>query len=233
MKSLHKTFDILEYVVLQNGANVTPTRAAEALSINSVTCTRIMAELVNRGYLTRVSRKDGYIPGPMIPSLVTRQNCYEQLAAAARQPIEELSVLLGCQVNLAVLHAERRIMLCYHLSRQGSKPWDRFTFSDHWETATGRLLIAMQEDREARKLTRAAGIVPFPRKELEQIRRNGWVRFRQDGLVIIGHAVQVPGFPEAAFGFGVAPEHAEKAFAASKKTAENITAILTRPNQAF
>ena len=233
MKSLQKTFDILEYVVLQNGERVTPTRAAEALSINLATCTRIMGELVKRGYLEQISRKEGYIPGPMVTTLGTRHNRYEVLAAAARDPIEKLSGDLVRQVNLSVLHAGRRIMLCYHLSSHALKPWDHFTFSDHWETATGRLLIAALEEREARKLTAAAGIDPFPRKELARIRQAGWIRFRQDKLEIMGHLIVFPGYPAAAFGFGVPPEQADRAFELSCKTAGEITDILNQPNQSY
>ena len=233
MKSLQKALDILEYVVLQNGERVTPTRAAEALTINLATCTRIMGELVKRGYLVQISRKDGYIPGPMIPALGTRHNRYEFLAAAARTPIEKLSQQLGCQVNFSVMHAGRRIMLCYHLSRQALRPWDHFTFSDHWETATGRLLIAAMDEREGRKLTAASGLQSFPRKELARIRQNGWIRFRQDDLEIIGHLIVFPGYPAAAFGFGIPPEQADQAFGLSGKTASEIIDILNQPNQSY
>ena len=233
MKSLQKALDILEYVVLQNGERVTPSRAAEALSINLATCTRIMGELVKRGYLVQISRKDGYIPGPMIPALGTRHNSYEILAAAARTPIENLSEQLGCQVNFSVMHAGRRIMLCYHLSRQTLRPWDHFTFSDHWETATGRLLIAAVDEREGRRLAAASGLQPFPRKELARIRQAGWIRFRQDPLEIIGHLIEFPGYPAAAFGFGIPPEQADRAFELSGKTAAAIVNILNQPNQSY
>ena len=233
MKSLQKTLDILEYVVLQNGASVTPTRVAEFLGINSVTCTRIMGELVRRGYLMQISRKAGYIPGPMITSLGTRNNHYERLAAAARGPVARLSERLRKQVNLAVLNRSRRIMLCYHLSNPGQKPWDRFFFTDHWETATGRLLISSLDDRSARDLAREVGIHPFPKMELEKIRREGFVRFEQDRLVIIGHLIKVPGYPPAAFGFGIEPEGASKAFAASRETADEIRRLLEEPNRAY
>lgn len=233
MKSLQKTFDILEYVVLQNGERVTPTRVSEALRINLATCTRIMGELVKRGYLVQISRKDGYIPGPMIPSLGTRHNSYEILAAAARIPIEKLSEQLSCQVNFSVMHAGRRIMLCYHLSGRILKPWDHFIFSDHWDTATGRLLIAALDEREGRRLTAASGIHPFPRKELTRIRQSGWIRFRQGQLEIIGHLIDFPGYPAAAFGFGVPPEQADRAFELSGKTAAEIINILNQPNRSY
>jgi len=233
MKSLQKTFDILEYVVLRNGENVTPSRAAEELGINAVTCTRIMGELVKRGYLVQVSRKDGYIPGPMLITLNTRHNGYEQLAAAAKDPIRRLSERLRCQVNLAVMNRGRRIMLCYHLGGQNLKPWPRFAFADHWETATGRLLIAQMEEKEARKLIHEAGIRPFPGKELEQIRREGWVRFEQDRLIVIGRCIRIPGSPVAAFGFGVLPQQERTAMEASAETAAEIVRIVQRPNQAY
>ena len=233
MKSLQKTFDILEYVVLQNGEPVTPTRAAEALSINTATCTRIMGELVKRSYLVQISRREGYIPGPMIPALGTRHNSYEMLTAAARAPIERLSERLGCQVNFSVLHAGHRIMLCYHLGRRSLKPWAHFVFSDHWETATGRLLTAALDEREARRLTAAAGIHPFPRKELLEIRRTHSVRFRQDRLEVMGHLIEFPGYPAAAFGFGVLPDRADEAFGQSAETSAEIIEILNQPNQSF
>ena len=233
MKSLQKSLDVLEYVVLQNGEKVTPSRAAEALSLNLATCTRIMGEFVKRGYLVQVSRKDGYLPGPMLASLVTRRNPCERLADAARGPIRELSETLRRQVNLAVMNRNRRIMLCYHLGQYDLNPWDHFFFSDHWDTATGRLLIAALDDREARKILAEAGIRPFPRKELEAMRENGSVRFRLEELEIIGHAVRVPGCPAAAFGFGVEPEQADEAFAASSETARRIIRTLEQPNQAY
>lgn len=233
MKSLQKAIDILEYVVLQNGERVTPSRVSEALTINLATCTRIMGELVKRGYLVQVSRKEGYIPGPMIPSLGTRHNCYGILASAARNPIEKLSEQLGCQVNLSVLHGGRRIMLCYRLSRQALRPWDHFSFSDHWDTATGRLLIAALDEGEARKVAAESGIRPFPRKELAKIRQSGWIRFRQDKLEVMGHLIVCPGYPAAAFGFGVPLEQGDNAFDLSCETAAEIFSILNLANRSY
>lgn len=233
MKSLHKTFDILEYVVLQNGQSVTPSEAAAALGVNLVTCTRIMGELTDRGYLVKISRKDGYAAGPMVISLGTRDNVYRRIASAAAEPITELSEFLHRQVNIAVLDQSRRIMLCYHLADAELKPWNRFFFTDQWDTATGRLLIAAQDDRSAEKLTASAGVFPFPKEQLDAIRRAGAVRFELNGEIIIGHWVRVSSYPAAAFGFGIAPERADEAFARSAATAERIRNLLMKPNFAY
>ena len=229
MKSLHKTFDILEYVILQNGANVTPSAAAEALGVNLATCTRIMGELVKRGYLEKVSRKSGYIAGPMIASLNTREYWYKRLASAAEDPIRNLSEQLGCQVNISVLHEGQRIMLFYYLSSYPAGPWQVFRFSDHWETATGRLLLAALEDSEAKKVCRMCGIKPYPQEELQQIRKDGFVRFELDSLCVIGHWIRVSGYPAAAFGFGVQLMMADRAFELSEAAAKEICKKLAMP----
>ena len=114
MKSLHKTFDILEYIVLQCGRHVTPSEVAEYANLNIATCTRIMGELVERGYLDKISRKAGYVPGPMVVSIGTRDNCYRRLAAAASEPVRLLAERVCMVVNLAVMNRDRRVMLCFH-----------------------------------------------------------------------------------------------------------------------
>ena len=232
MKSLHKTFDVLEYVVLRNGANVTPSEAAAALSLTPATATRIMTELVKRGYLDHVSRRDGYTAGPMVVSLGTRRNPYERLAAAAREPIAELSMAFQRQVNLAVLHLDRRVMLCYCLSDRDTQPWAHFFFSDQWQTATGRLLLSALDDRAALKLVpereRAA-----VKAELPALRSLDHAVFELAGETVIGCRVSAPGYPVAAFGFGVAEERAEEALAAAAAAARRMKEILRKPLRAY
>lgn len=227
MKSLHKIFDILEYVTLRNGEPVTPGEASSALSLNIATASRIMGELVKRGYLVKVSRKSGYIAGPMTVSLVTRDNPYKQIADASRLPVLRLSEKLGCQVNISVMHDSTRYMLYFNMPDTALSPWRHFDFTDHWNTATGRLLTAGCDDTEAKKICRRCGLKTFPSEEIAKIRRNGSVDFKADGLRIIGHWIKLPGYPVAAFGFGVPPERAEEAFRLSAATAEEITGKLT------
>lgn len=229
MKSLHKTFDILEYVILRNGKKVLPSEAAEALDINLATCTRIMGELVKRGYLEKVSRKSGYIAGPMIVSLNTRNQLYKRIADAAAEPVRQLSEALNCQVNIAVLNQAQRVMLAFHLADYPVFPWQKFRFEDHWDTATGRLLLATLEKGEAKAICKSAGITPFPADYFEQLRKDGFVRFAWNDLCIIGHLIRVPGYPPAAFGFGVPPQQADRALELSAAAALKISVKLTMP----
>lgn len=233
MKSAEKIFDALEYVILQNGSPVTPGMAAEALALPPATAVRLLQQLTARGYLVQVSRKRGYVPGPMCVSLRTRQNAYSMLAEAAEEPLRKLSEFLKCKINLAVLHGTSRVMLNIHIPENGPVPWKRFLFRDHWSTATGRILLASLNENEARRICEACGIEPFPYMELKNIRESGSVCFLQDGLSIIGQRILIAGCPAAAFGFGVSPEKSEEAFSASAAAAAEIREKLTAAEQAY
>lgn len=206
MKSLGKALALLEYIVLQNGVPVTPGDAARALGFTAVNATRLMKDFVEHGYLVQISRRDGYIPGPMLPALSTRRNPFQRLAAAAAPEIEKLSDSLGCQVNLAVLHQNKRIMLVCRFSDPTATPWPRFRFTDHDETATGRLLLAAAEKNSPEA-----------------------IRFQRQELEIIGRLIRLPGYPPAAFGFGVPSEHADRAESLSNAAAEAIRRRLRPP----
>ena len=222
MKSVQKTFDVLEYVFLRNGSSVTPSEAAEALSINLVTATRIMGSLVKRGYLIKVSRKEGYAPGPMIMALGTRHNDYEQLTAAARQPVEELSNQLNRQVNISVLNGERRVMLCFKLNGNYRQPWKKYFFSSHYATGTGRCLLSTLDFRTALKLIDGAVSNEVLKRELDDISRDGFVKFEYDDEVVFGFLIKVPGLPPAALGFGIDKVQENTAFKLAQQTVKKI-----------
>ena len=235
MKSLHKIFDILEYVVLQSGKRVTPTEAAEAVGVNIATCTRIMGELVKRGYLEQISRKDGYVAGPMIVSVATRDSMFKQMADAAAEPVFQLSLALTTQVNAAVMHGATRVMLTYHFrDYYMSVPWKQFLFKDHWKSAAGRLLLSTLDDREAKRIClKELGLEKYPKEEIDRMRQEGFVHFEDDGKHILGCLVRCPGFPAMAFGLSVPPELADKAFELSLQTAGKISNNLSGNGTAY
>ena len=229
MKSLFKALDILEYVITRNGANVTPSEAAEALDVNLVTCTRIMRAWTERGYLANVSRKSGYTPGPMIASIGLYENVYHKLAAAAAAPIADLAHQLRRKINFSVMHRGKRVKLAWNMGSrvQASWPNPKLLYAPHWGSATGRLLLANMPQAEAREILRKEGVTPFPQHELELIKKSGIVHFEDDrGLEIIGGIVRVPGYPLAAFGFGVDRERVDEALAATRQTIKKIKEAL-------
>ena len=111
MKSLKKAFDLLEYVVAQGGVPVTPTACAEATGWNAVTCTRILGELTELGYLEKVTRKSGYRPGPMCSALSLRNNVYSRLSKASEGSLHRFALTIGAIVNFSVFHPCGRVMI--------------------------------------------------------------------------------------------------------------------------
>ena len=235
-KSLHKALDILEYVVLQCGRHVTPSEVAEYANLNAATCTRIMGELVERGYLDKISRKSGYAPGPMVVSLATRDNCYRRLAAAANEPVRALAERLRMAVNLAVMNRDRRIMLCFHSARRNWKVWNSFTFGqDHAATATGWLLLSAMEEEAGMRIIREKQL-PITRRDLARVSERGFVDFVSPGdfIRVMGHLIRLDGYPPAAIGFGILPEEdPAEALKLSEETARRIIRNLTPETRAY
>ena len=202
MKSLYKIFDILEFVVLQNGRTVTPSETARACSLNVATCTRIMKELASIGYLEQISRMAGYVPGPMTVSLSTRKNSYSRLAAAAGPMLKKMAAFSATSAVLAVLNGEDRYMIAFHSEIQGWTPWKQFRFSGDLESAaTAQVLLAVSENRKMvrKNLKDSHGLLT--EKKLEEIRKSGYTRCLFGKLMVYGFLIDAPGYPPSAFGF--------------------------------
>lgn len=234
MKSLKKTLDILEYVFNRDGVPSTPNEVAAGIKINVATCSRIITELMERGYLERVSRRTGYIPGPVLCALNTRQSPYARIAAAAGEHVRELAVKIAAMINISVMRDGYRYVLYFHSGDEKKKfPMRTKYFEDHYTTATGRLLLSVAPEQELDFVISKLG---FPKKEWNKINskdaflkelaktaRAGTVKYQQNGIWIVGSLVNVKGYPPAAIGFGVASR--EKADEAAALLGETVVAI--------
>ena len=243
MDTLNKSFDLLEFVLLQNGRPVTPTEAARYTGLPLSTATRILSALAGRGYLDKVSRKSGYAPGAMVASLANRDNVYHRLALAAAEPIRILAARTLCAVNMAVLRGMERIMLVYMGPSPYWKPWERLQFSDHASTATGRLLLSTLSEEELLGMYKKLNLNNWPEvkspesllAECSKLKSQGFIRFiGYQQRVIMGHLIRVPGYPAAALGFGT-PDHsrADEYFQESAEAAKRIEEFLQRTFSVF
>ncbi len=237
MKSLSKTFDILEYIFNKDGAPATPGEVAENIKINATTCSRIIGELVERGYIERVSRRTGYIPGPSIYALNLRKSPYAVLSAAAREPIKKLAEELSTIINISIMKNAYRYILYFHTVDPSKKfaLWTKY-FTDHYSTATGRLLLSSASPEEIDFIIEKLGLPGNEwneikskealLKELSQIAQKGFVKYSQDELWIVGRIFKAHDYPHAAIGFGVESE--EKADCALELLETTVSDILSR-----
>lgn len=193
IKVLDKAFALLEMVVM-NGPE--PQRASElaaACGVNPATCSRILKELTQAGYLHQVSRQQGYAAGPR--AWVAAQNTRYRpgLIAAARPVVETLAAKLEASVLLAERVGDERYILL-HVNRCPKLriKLTRASYHDLFDTATGLVLAAWLEpaerdaaiarygDAEVYKLLPDCGDI---RRVLAEIRENEvWTfdRFRTD-----------------------------------------------------
>jgi DNA-binding IclR family transcriptional regulator len=215
MKSLNKTFDILEHIFNRNGIPSTPYEVAASIKINAATCSRILSELLERGYIERVSRRTGYIPGPALYALSTRQSPYAHIAKAAEGHIRELAVRISSMINISVMKDGYRYVLCFHCGDEKRKfPLRTKYFQDHYTTATGRLLLSVAPEHDVdfvvgklgfpKESWNGIGSIEAFRRELAKTARAGTVKYLQDGIWIVGALVKTKSYPPAAIGFGVA-----------------------------
>ena len=248
MKSLNKTLDILEYVFNSDGVPSTPGEVASNIKINAATCSRIMTELMERGYVEKVSRRTGYVPGPVLYALNTRQSLYARIARAAAAPVRQLAIDVSSMINISVMKDGYRYVLYFYSGDEKRKfPLQTKYFHDHYTTATGRLLLAVSPEQD---IDFAIGKLGFPKegwnginsktellKELAKIAKAGTVKYPQDDIWIVGSLVNVPGCPASAIGFGVTTrEKADEAAAMLKKTVADIEgkpASLDNPKPSF
>ncbi len=225
MKSLKKAFDLLEYVISRGGNPVTPTECAEATHWNMVTCTRIMGELTELGYLEKVSRKSGYRPGPMTAALSLRENVYTQLSKASEAPLRRFASDYGIVVNLSVIHHSNRVMIRICSGKTSWSVWKDFRFAMDDGLPTSRLLLSTLSgpDREKIVPLSAAG-----HRELDRCFKTKSYEGLEQGLPVQGHLICVPGFPAAAFGYGVpAGTDGDEMLLRGQSTAREIEQILT------
>ena len=143
VNAIDKCFSILEQIVSLAPEPCLPSPLADKLNLNRATCSRLLKQLTDMGYLMKVSRLQGYVPGPKLLTLNNIAGFEQNLLNAARPVIDRSAEVLGCSVLLAKLYGRKRYVL-YHrncaaeLNIRISQP----CYNDIFCTATGLLLAS-------------------------------------------------------------------------------------------
>ena len=113
---IDKTFAILELIAATVPEPMLPGRLAKELKINRTTCSRLLKQLMDMGYLIKVSRQQGYIPGPKfltMHNLVRFQDNYLKIATPV---IDRCAEELKASILTAQIYSGERYIL-YHQNR--------------------------------------------------------------------------------------------------------------------
>ena len=125
-----------------------PAQLAKDLNINRATCSRLLKQLMESGYIVKVSRQQGYAAGPKLLTMNNAASFEHELLAAAVPVIDRCAEALKCSILLAQLHQRKRYVLyhrnCSPLDIRISQP----CYDDIFSTATGLVLIAHCEYAE-------------------------------------------------------------------------------------
>ena len=142
IKVLGKIFEVLETVVCESPNPMTPMEISGKLNMNRPTCSRILKELTDAGYLIRISRQSGYAVGPRSFTFGGMVKYKSQLLEKARPYIKDCAF----QLSKSVLLCERQGCERYILSHYNYSPLNirlkQLSFHDLFETATGMVLTA-------------------------------------------------------------------------------------------
>lgn len=174
---IDKAFGILEEIVSASPDPCLPSPLAEKLGLNRATCSRLLKQLTDTGYLLKVSRRQGYVPGPKLLALHNIAGFERELLDASCPVIDRCAETLNGSVLLARLYGGKRYVL-YHrnCSPDLHIRIDRPCYNDLFCTATGLLLTSHLSGEEALKCLReqktlGAEIMPEYQSEKTLVRK--------------------------------------------------------------
>lgn len=152
-----RAFDILEFVAQHGKEPVQLIRIAENAGLSQPTTANIVKTLVDKNYLERVGRKEGYRLGPAAYQLTDNLSYSHNLILAAKDLMEELTEEVNETCLLAIIKNNKRFILYNVQSNQDLQVRARVE-APVYQTATGRLLLAFQPPNLLDNFIRTMGL---------------------------------------------------------------------------
>lgn len=154
MPEISKTADqalLLLTELAERGPSST-TELSRALGINRTVAHRLIGTLLKRGYVRREG--DRYVPGPMV--LKVAEGVAPALRAAAQPVMDRLAAESGETVVLHVPDHDQAAVVAQSLGTRHLVRVEHAIGSRHpqWVAASGRALLAFQDDRTIERLLR-------------------------------------------------------------------------------
>lgn len=152
VNAIEKAFIILEKIASCGSAALTPAQIADELQLNRATCSRILKQLLDMGYVIKVSRRQGYAAGPRLRTMGNICNYSSQLLKYAIPLVDRCAMELQGSVLISQLCNGRRYVI-YH---RNCDPEQNITitypcYDDIFVTATGLLLTAYCSKSERKR----------------------------------------------------------------------------------
>lgn len=240
---INRALTIIEFIASTPGTPKTLTEIANHAGINQATCAHIVKTLVSRNYLEQVSRREGYIIGPMFYSISSSDTDRKHLAATAGPLMEELSKSLSEDTVLSIFQNNTKFVIYQAFGEHEVQlKKDTSGLHDIYQTATGRLLLAYLDRDSVDKIIEIHGEpgTKWPGAEtkkklfteLEKIKEENHVTVAElPNVAFAAEPVFKNGKAVAALGVSIpkyrfVDEHREKVLEESKICAREISSKL-------
>lgn len=215
VNAIEKAFLVLEKIASSELAALTPAQIADELNFNRATCSRILKQLLDMGYVVRISRQQGYAAGPKLHTMGRISNYSSQLLKYAVPVVDRCAQELKNSVLISQLCNGRR----YILHHRNCDPAlhvsiNRPCYDDVFATATGLLLAAYCSKSERancfkiQKLHNGAFMNEFSNEEtihceLDNIRKRGHVEMERGYQWLYAYPVKNGNQVNAAIGMSI------------------------------
>jgi len=162
IKSVEKALNILSFMVNEgHEAPVSLGEIAEACRLNPSTCAHLVETLCGCAYLEKLSRKDGYILGPMGYCVSSKQYYRKDLVQAALPVMRWLCESLKEDVSISTFSSDRLFVPYTLMYEEGGCRQRKLQTGRLYRSASGRLVMAYMSPRKLDQLLDRLGM-PTP-----------------------------------------------------------------------
>ncbi len=154
---INRALDILELIATDPDEPKPLGEIATALNLNAGTSANIIKTLVSRKYLEKIDKQKGYCLGPMAYRLIGNEGYQKGLINAAKPEMHSITKKMNENTLLCVLNGNMRVVI---LRIQSDNELQANTAIEKkaFDTASGRLLIAMLDDTGLDKFINKYGV---------------------------------------------------------------------------
>jgi len=184
IKVLKKTFDILKFIS-EHEEPVYSGKIAKSLDLNLATCSRILKDLSEMGYVEQLAAKKGYILGPASFTLTVEKSYQRDLTTIVDPKVKECSYTLKESVLFTIFKNTKRYILSHHNGNpEVHVIIDKPFYEDAYFTATGRVQLAYCPKNELEKYIIKYGFpgVRWNNLNTEEELENALGKIRKDGF---------------------------------------------------
>ena len=181
---INRALDIMEYVARDPDTPKPLGDIASDLNLNAGTCANILKTLVTRGYLEKIDKQRGYCLGPKGYSIGGNEGYQKGIVDSAKDEMELLTKKTNENSLLCILRGNMRAVI-FRVQSKNDLQANTATEKHAYDSASGRLLVAMLPDAELQKFVATHGL-PDPdmwdgvtdersfKKHIKKIRTQGY-----------------------------------------------------------